>query len=273
MHIRLSQHLNTNYILVIEQCGFKKGISTEDAAFRLKDSVFKTVHQKMRVGRIVCDLVKVFDCANHAILLATLHFCAIRGVSVDWFRFCLTNRRQKVEVKSPHLNQNVFSDWGKMKHSPAIILRPLLFIIIDIDTFINCNWVFTRWQQYSTHLHTNNTQNDTTIWESAGRAPSWLVIPWHLPYNWGHGLRHLSDIPCMDPSTPPHIREWDVLVTYRRNFSYFYFPFLQCALRNVVPSRLFEPCNLTDQLYIYIYIYIYTYIYIHIYIYMTFTWE
>jgi hypothetical protein len=23
----------------------------------------------------------------------------------------------------------------------------------------NCNWVDTRWQQYSTHLHTNNTQN------------------------------------------------------------------------------------------------------------------
>jgi len=21
------------------------------------------------------------------------------------------------------------------------------------------------------------------FWESAGRAPSWLVIPWHLPYN------------------------------------------------------------------------------------------
>jgi hypothetical protein len=23
----------------------------------------------------------------------------------------------------------------------------------------NCNWVDTRWQQYSAHLHTNNTQN------------------------------------------------------------------------------------------------------------------
>jgi uncharacterized integral membrane protein len=22
-------------------------------------------------------------------------------------------------------------------------------------------------------------------WKSAGRAPSWLVIPWHLPYNRG----------------------------------------------------------------------------------------
>jgi hypothetical protein len=29
------------------------------------------------------------------------------------------------------------------------------------DIFVNCNWVDTRWQQYSTHLHTNNTQNNT----------------------------------------------------------------------------------------------------------------
>jgi hypothetical protein len=45
--------------------------------------------------------------------------------------------------------------------------------------------------QYSTHLHTNNTQNDTkqTIHrttqfrKSADRAPSLQVIPWHLRYN------------------------------------------------------------------------------------------
>jgi len=29
------------------------------------------------------------------------------------------------------------------------------------DIFVNCNWVVTRWQQYSTHVHTNSTQNDT----------------------------------------------------------------------------------------------------------------
>jgi len=27
----------------------------------------------------------------------------------------------------------------------------------DSNTFVNCNWVATRWQQYSTHLHMNNT--------------------------------------------------------------------------------------------------------------------
>jgi hypothetical protein len=29
--------------------------------------------------------------------------------------------------------------------------------------FVYCNWVDTRWQQYSTHLHTNSTQNNTII--------------------------------------------------------------------------------------------------------------
>ena len=29
------------------------------------------------------------------------------------------------------------------------------------DKLVNCNWVDTRWQQYSTHLHTNSTQNNT----------------------------------------------------------------------------------------------------------------
>jgi len=49
--------------------------------------------------------------------------------------------------------------------------------------FINCNWLATRWQQYSTHIHTNNAQNDTQIRKSAGRAPSLWVLPWLLPYN------------------------------------------------------------------------------------------
>jgi len=35
------------------------------------------------------------------------------------------------------------------------------FVDIDIAIFVTCNWVDTMWQQYSTHLHTNDTQNDT----------------------------------------------------------------------------------------------------------------
>jgi hypothetical protein len=95
MHSRLSQHLRTNNILVPEQHGFRKGISTENVAFRLTDSVFKSLNQKIHVGGIFCDLAKAFDYVNYEILLAKLHFYGIQGVMADWFRSHLTNRRLK----------------------------------------------------------------------------------------------------------------------------------------------------------------------------------
>jgi len=89
---------------------FWEGISTEDAAFRLTDSVFKSVNQKMHVGGIIFDLTKAFDFVNHEILLPKLHFYGVLGVSEHWFKSYLTNRRRKVEVKSPNLTQNIFTD-------------------------------------------------------------------------------------------------------------------------------------------------------------------
>jgi hypothetical protein len=47
MHSMLSHHLHTNNVFVPERHAFRKGISTENAAFRLKDSVFKSLNQKL----------------------------------------------------------------------------------------------------------------------------------------------------------------------------------------------------------------------------------
>jgi hypothetical protein len=57
---------------------------------------------------------------------------------------------------------------------------------VDMIYIFNRTWVDTRWQQYSTHLHTNYTHNtENGKFGSAGRALSLRVIPWHLRYNWG----------------------------------------------------------------------------------------
>jgi len=77
MHSRLSQHLHTNNILVTEQYGLRKGMSTEDAAFRLTDNVFRSINHKMHDRGIFCDLAKAFNCVIQEILLAKLHFCGI----------------------------------------------------------------------------------------------------------------------------------------------------------------------------------------------------
>jgi len=47
------------------------------------------------------------------------------------------------------------------------------------DIFINCNWVVTRWQQYSTHLQTNNTQNYTkqTVHRTTQQFGRVLAVP------------------------------------------------------------------------------------------------
>jgi hypothetical protein len=78
MYNRISHYLQTNNILAREQFGFRKGISTENAAFKLTDSVLKSLNQKMHVGGIICGLAKAFDRVNEEILFSKLHYFGIQ---------------------------------------------------------------------------------------------------------------------------------------------------------------------------------------------------
>jgi hypothetical protein len=105
--------MHTRNILVPEQFGFRQGKCTENAALKLTDSVLKFLNQNMHVREMFCDLAESFDCVNHEILLSKLRYCGIQGRVGNWFRFYLTNRKQKTEIKSL---QKFASKWGTVKH-------------------------------------------------------------------------------------------------------------------------------------------------------------
>ena len=62
------------------------------------------------------------------------------------------------------------------------------YYMSNIDIFVNCSWVDTRWQQYSTHLHTNNIQNNTI------RNFGWNTF-WDLNPEWSNKLGRVRAVP------------------------------------------------------------------------------
>jgi hypothetical protein len=115
MHNRLSLYLQTNNILDVEQFGLRKGISIENATFKLTYILLKSINKKMHVGGMFCGLAKAFDCVNHKILLTKLYFFGIQGATSSWFRSYLTERKQKIEVKSSNVAKSAYSNWETIK--------------------------------------------------------------------------------------------------------------------------------------------------------------
>jgi hypothetical protein len=54
-----------------------------------------------------------------------------------------------------------YSPVDTASHSEWRTSSVTVHIIYDMIYIFNCNWVDTRWQQYSSHLHINSTHVDT----------------------------------------------------------------------------------------------------------------
>ena len=56
-------------ILTSEQYGFRDGVSTSHAIYKLINSVYESWNNKNYIACIFCDITKAFDCVSLEVLL------------------------------------------------------------------------------------------------------------------------------------------------------------------------------------------------------------
>jgi len=77
MQRRILKHIINYNILSTEQYGFRLGLRTDNATYKLTTEILNAMNNKLLVGGIFCDLEKAFYCINHDILLCKLKFYGI----------------------------------------------------------------------------------------------------------------------------------------------------------------------------------------------------
>jgi hypothetical protein len=79
LHIRLSEQINNNNILVEEQFGFRIQSTTEKPIYKLITGILKDLKIKLIVEGIFCELEEGFYCVNHDISWSILKYNGIAG--------------------------------------------------------------------------------------------------------------------------------------------------------------------------------------------------
>ena len=143
------------------QSAYKRNHSTEMALLKVKADILQAIDNQRVVCLILLDLSAAFDTVNHQLLLNRLKYkFGFGGVILDWIRFYLKDRKQRVVIG------DVQSDMVELSQGvpQGSVLGPILFSLYtsplgDICWHHNVNFhAFADDQQY--YFSFQLTQNE-----------------------------------------------------------------------------------------------------------------
>ena len=97
LHAQLSYYIEKNRILMENQFGFRKGLSTDIAVLTLVNWINDAFEAGLLPAAVFLDMRKPFDTVDHSGLIQALASIGVKGSSLEWFSSYLHDRYQIVE--------------------------------------------------------------------------------------------------------------------------------------------------------------------------------